>query len=270
VIRVPLLVLGSGQRSGSTLLQRLLSSHPRVLIWGEDGGALGDLLAAGERLLGWSEEFGPDARAEYARHAYQAWMANLNPEPDRIAVALRQFFQSLYEQPAAALGRQVWGLKEVRYGLADAARLHRLFPELAVVLLVRDPRNVLRSLDEWERRSGGKWTRPQTERAVEDWRRVAADWLADPGPLPVLRLRYEDVVADPAGTCRALGVHTGLDPDGFDQGVFAKRVRIGEGLAHLEPDLRSWPELPAGLRGLLDPPEIRALASGCGYHLEEA
>jgi hypothetical protein len=272
VIRVPLLVLGSGQRSGSTLVQRLLTSHPEVLIWGEHGGRLGELLATTDGLLAWSDEFGRDAREEFARHSYQSWMANLSPDRDQIVTALRRFFHALYAEPAAALGRPVWGLKEVRYGLLEARRLHRVFPELAVVLLVRDPRDVLCSLDEWERHSGGKWTRLQTELAIRHWQRVASDWLAEPaaGSPPVLRLRYEDLVADPVRACQTLGIHTGLDAEAFDTAVFATRIRIGERLAHLRPDLRAWPRLAADLRRLLDPPEIQALARGCGYDLKES
>jgi sulfotransferase family protein len=271
VIHIPLLVFCSGQRSGSTLLQRLLSSHPEVLIWGEHGGKVGEVLAAADGLLAWSDELGQDARDDYAQRGYQSFMANLSPDRDRIVAALRRFFHVLYAEPAAALGRPVWGIKEVRYGLAEARQLHRVFPDLAVMLLVRDPRDVLCSLDEWERRSGGYWTRRDTENAIRHWMLVAADWLAEPvaGSPPVLRLRYEDLIADPASACEILGIHTGLDAAEFDPAVFANRIRIGPRLSHLRPDLRAWPELPADLRRLLDPPEIRALALGCGYDVKE-
>jgi hypothetical protein len=266
VVRSPLLVLGSGHRSGSTLVQRVLSSHPEVLIWGEHGGWLGLLLEAGEALLSWSDEYGQDAREEFAHDGYQSWMANLTPERDHVGAALRDFVQSLYGDPAAELGRPVWGFKEVRYSIEDARRLHRLFPGLAVVLVVRDPRDVLRSLDEWERLSGGQWTRPRTEGAIEVWRLVAEDFLAGETSPPVLGLRYEDMIRDPEGTCAALGAHTGLDPAGFDVGVFAKRVHIGAGLAGLPRDLRDWHDLPEDLRALLDE-RTRRLARACGYEL---
>lgn len=268
-MRVPLLVLGSGQRSGSTLLQRLLSSHPDVLIWGEHGGKIGELLAAAEGLLAWSDGYGRDARAELDWNGYQGWLANMSPDRERVVAALRRFFHVLYAEPATALGRPIWGLKEVRYGLVEARRLYRAFPDLAVVLLVRDPRDMLRSLYEWECHSGGKWTRSQTRLAVQHWRRVAADWLADPAPAlpPVLRLRYEDVVAEPASACEMLGIHTGLDADGFDIALFATRLGIDDGPTEPRANPPPWPELPADLRGLLDPPEIQSLARGCGYDL---
>lgn len=265
----PLLVLAAGQRCGSTLVQRLLTSHPGVLIWGEHGGHLDRILSATEGLLSWSEEFGRDAREEFERNAYQGWLANLTPDRDRIFDALRRFVEALYAEPAAAQGRPIWGFKEVRYSLTEARRLYRLFPDLAVILLIRDPRDVLRSLDEWERWSGGVWTRERTELTMQHWRRVAESFLPGTavGSPPVLRLRYEDLVGDPAGTCEIVGKHTGLDPNAFDRNVFAKRIHIGEGLAHFGRDLREWGELPDSMRQLLDPPEIRQLAHACGYDL---
>jgi len=271
VVRNPLLILAGGQRSGSTLLQRLLSSHPDVLIWGESGGALDRLLHAIEDLLSWSRRYGGHAREEYAQDGHQSWMANLNPSVEGILAAARRFVGELYAAPAASEGRSIWGLKEVCYGLTEARRLHRFFPDLGVILLIRDPRDMLCSLDEWERYSDGKWTRTQTEHAVTAWRRVAEDFAAVDGTQvdgpPLLRLRYEDVVADPEGTCGQLGALIGLDPARFDRSVFARRVHIGARLTHLRRDLRDWTELPASLRSLLDTSEVRLAAQACGYEL---
>ena len=265
----PLLVLAAGQRCGSTLLQRLLTSHPGVLIWGEHGGQLGRILQAADGLLSWSQELGGDARVEFSQHSYQSWMANLTPDRDLILHALRRFIDTLYVEPAVRVGRPIWGLKEVRYTLADARRLHVLYPGLAVILLIRDPRAVLRSLDEWERKTNGRWTRPLTEDAMVNWRRVAQDFLAPPqGGPPVLRLRYEDLVADPDGTCDTIARHTGLDAEAFDPDVLTTRVHVGEEFAHLPRDLREWHTLPLSLRRLLDQPQMRSLIDACGYRTE--
>ncbi|MFC6082129.1 sulfotransferase [Sphaerisporangium aureirubrum] len=266
----PLLILAAGQRCGSTLLQRLLTSHPGVLIWGESGGRLGRILEAAEGLLYWSQEYGGEARTEFSQHAHQGWMANLTPDRDLILHALHRFIDTLYITPATDLGRPVWGLKEVRYTLADARRLQSLYPGLAVILLIRDPRAILRSLDEWERNTGGRWTRELTEDAIHNWQRVAEDFLAPPDPdLPVLRLRYEDLLADPTGTSDTIAKHTGLNSESFDPDVLTTRVYAGEDYARLPRDLRDWPTLPASLRRLLDPLRIRSLIHACGYPAPE-
>ena len=58
----PLLVLAAGQRCGSTLVQRLLCSHPRVRVWGEHVGQLRQVLTARQRLNLWSEANGMAGR----------------------------------------------------------------------------------------------------------------------------------------------------------------------------------------------------------------
>ncbi|MEU8263459.1 sulfotransferase [Micromonospora sp. NPDC048999] len=138
--------MAAGQRCGSTLVQRLLSSHPDVLIWGEHGGQLRPMLSAMSRMKVWADEDGLEAREAFAADGYQSFMANLTPEAKHIDDATRQFMRALFEERAAAHGKPIWGIKEVRYGLAEARAIHNLFPDAVVVSLVRDPRDILRSV----------------------------------------------------------------------------------------------------------------------------
>lgn len=261
----PVLVLAAGQRCGSTLIQRLLSSHPQVLIWGEHAGQLRPVLAAGDRLHRWAADFGELGRLGYARSGHQSFMANMTPEPEHIDEAVRAFVEALFAKPAERSGRPVWGFKEVRYGLAEAEAVQRLFPRCRVLHIVRDPRDVLRSLDVWERAGG--WPRSDTEVVVDDWARVAASfWCAEPPPW-VLRVRYEDLVAEPGRWGARIAEHCELDPDRFDTAVFGRRIH-GAGLrGQARRDLRDWQQLPADLRALLDNDEIRTVGKACGYHL---
>lgn len=262
--RAPLLVLAAGQRCGSTLIQRLLSSHPQVLIWGEHAGQLRQLLAIGDRLRSWTSDFGDPGRLGFARSGYQSFMANMTPEADRIDHATKAYLEQLFARPAQELGRPVWGFKEVRYGLAEASALHQLFPDCRVLHIVRDPRDVLCSLDVWERAGG--WPRSDTELVVADWKRVAASfWSAEVEPW-VLRLRYEDLIADPALWSRRIGEHCGLDTELFDDAVFGRKIH-GAGLRGLvRREIREWAELPAELRELIDS-DVRLIGEACGYYL---
>jgi hypothetical protein len=262
----PILVLGAGHRCGSTLLQRLLCSHPDVYIWGEHEGQLGPLLELGAELREWSDTLGRRGRDLFAEGGYQSFMANVLPETGHVDDALRAFVLRLFADTAAARGRRIWGFKEIRYTLAQAEALYRLFPDLAVVYIVRDPRDILRSLDDWERQ--GQWfTRRLTEYAIGFWHRVADSFLAaDPGgPMPVLRLRYEDVVADPWKAAGQLAEHTGLDADRLDMTVFDHRIPGGPPREGRVP--RPWEELPAEMRALLETEDSRRIAAAYGYQL---
>jgi hypothetical protein len=111
----PLVVLAAGQRCGSSLIQRLLSSHPRVRIWGEHVGALRPVLIAAERLRQWTDLNGLTGRRELARSDYQGFLANLTPERDTIDGACRAFVETLFATPALQAGRPTdWGFKEIR------------------------------------------------------------------------------------------------------------------------------------------------------------
>ncbi|HST47692.1 sulfotransferase family protein [Jatrophihabitans sp.] len=263
----PILILAAGQRCGSTLVQRLLSSHPKVLIWGEHAGQLREVLAVGERLTDWTAEHGELGRLGYARSGHQSFMANLTPEAGAIDDAVRAFVEVLFAQPAADLGRPVWGFKEVRYGLAEARAFRRLFPDCRVVHITRNPRDILRSLEVWER---GEWKRADTEIAIRDWTRVGASfWPAPDLPPWVLRVRYEDLVADPAHWSVRFAEHCGLEEELLDRRVFDRRIHaVGLG-GRVRRTILDWADLPASLRALLDDDEVRRVARACGYSLDD-
>ncbi|HEU4426201.1 MAG TPA: sulfotransferase, partial [Pilimelia sp.] len=252
-----------GHRCGSTLIQRLLSSHPDVMIWGEQEGQLGPLLRLGAHLRECSDGLGKRARDKFAEGGYQTFMANLLPGTGDVDDALRAFVRRLFAEPALARGRQVWGFKEVRYDRSEAEELHRLFPGLAIVFVIRNPRDILRSIDHWQQ-LGGWDLSAFAEDAISHWRRVADSFLsADPVGLPVLTFRYEDLVIDTATAAARIAAHTGLDLKLFDMDVFERQVPGGPPRNGLVP--RPWHELPAARQALLADDESRRIAAAWGY-----
>ena len=237
-------------------MQRLISSHPDAFIWGEQHGHLANVLETVEGLRSHNEERGWGGRDEFTRRGYQGFMANLMPEPAVVDEAFAAFCTRLF----AAEGARVWGFKEVRHDLRFAERLRRFLPGARVIFVVRDPRSVLCSLDEWEQTEW--WTRAETQASIDNWTRIAASFQ-EATTLPVLTLRYEDYTDDPAGTARRVGIFADLDPAGFDMSVFDRRVHnLG---ADGRRELRVWRELPLALRALLYEEPIRAVAKAYDY-----
>jgi len=237
-------------------MQRLISSHPDAFIWGEQRGHLAKILEAVEGLRDHNEERGWGGREEFANQGYQGFMANLMPEPSVVNEAFAAFCTHLF----AADGTRVWGFKEVRHDLQFAERLRRFLPETRVIFIVRDPRNVLRSLDEWEQSDW--WSRAETQKAINNWQRIASSFQ-ESTTLPVLTLRYEDYIADPAGTARRVGAFAGLDPAGFDMSVFDRKVHMLG--ADWDRELRPWGQLPLALRAMLYEESIRVTAKAYDY-----
>lgn len=243
-------------------MQRLLSSHPDVLIWGEHEAQLAPLAEILATLRQWERSAGPVAREAYARLRHQAFMANLIPEAASIDRAGRAFVEGLFAEPARARGRARWGVKETSYRRADAEALRTLFPDLRVVHITRDPRDVLVSLDEWERTAPG-WSRSATLRALGDWAAVNESF-ADPPPW-VASHRYEDVASEPEEFTRGLAEFVGIDHERIDRAVFEVRAHRTGYEGRGPRDLRAFDELPEELRLLLDDERIRPLAERHGY-----
>jgi hypothetical protein len=263
----PLIVLGSGQRCGTTLVQRLLNSHPDVLIWGEHGGVLAPVLTGTAYLEYWDAEFGERNRQELTQFGYDGWTANLTPDREAIDRAARSYVRALFAESAQARGRSRWGFKEVRYGAETIARLRALFPGTRVIHVTRDPRDVLRSLDAWERHD--QYSRQSTLETLGCWRAINRELLELHDTPWVLSVRYEDVIADPRAFTTQLAEFVGLAADALDVAVFAHKVHRYGSEGRMPWDLRPYAELDRGLRRLLRESDFVSVAAAYGYAIED-
>ena len=137
----PIFIFAAGWRSGSTLLQRLVASDGRVLIWGEPYDRSGIVQALARSLAPFSASWPPPGYPQASGSLAglpESWLANLYPPPAALRTALRGLFLELFAVPARAQGASRWGFKEVRFGLAEALLLKGLFPDARFLFLRRD------------------------------------------------------------------------------------------------------------------------------------
>jgi len=197
----PIFVFSAGWRSGSTLLQRLICSDERTLIWGEPFGDRIPIcrLAAGVSGLSSDDPHLKYAIGTEAGDIANQWVANLNPGTDALRKAHLAYCEALFAEPARDRGFDQWGAKWVRLTAAHAGYLKWLYPRAKLLFLVRHPLNAYLSYKK------KRWytVRPtfpvdRVQRFMAHWSFLANSFLEELPHTQGLLLRYEDIVEDSA------------------------------------------------------------------------
>ncbi len=231
----PVFVLASIWRSGSTLVQRLLSSDPAIIIWGEpygDAGIIPGLANSARALLraDWphpmmilDEDANKKLYDVIRDEPYNIWMANLYPKPELLRNSFRGMLDQLFHAPAQTLGRTRFGLKEVRYDGSTALFLQWLYPDARFIFLHRNP------YDAWASYKGARWCYQWPKVVVDDvrmfaklWRRNFESFLlfqSDPAAINIL---FEDLIRSPDTLIPMLEEHCGLT---LKREVMHKKIR---------------------------------------------
>jgi Sulfotransferase family len=199
----PIFLLAAGWRSGSTLLQRILVTDPRLPLWGEPFGEMALVSGIVEMLIRISTF--PRLEGLYAQHKLtssslaRSWIANLYPPGDDFRRALRRLFDRWLGEPGRERGFVRWGFKEVRLSASEATFLHWLYPQAKFVLLARHPYDCYRSLSD----SGWHhiyYRRPDLRvdsaaGIARHWNRVVTSWSELPVGFPSFHVKYEDLIS---------------------------------------------------------------------------
>jgi hypothetical protein len=196
----PIFLLATGWRTGSTLLQRILVTDPRLILWGEPHGDMALLSRAAEMLSCLSRSY---PSGEYyikdtvsSSSMPTSWIANLYPPDDDLRLAFRSLLHQWLGEPARQRGFARWGFKEVRLGAAEATLLLWLYPHAKFVFLSRHPCDCYRSF--W--RGGDVYSRRPDVRIdsagafARHWNRLVTSWDELPVGFPCYRIKYEDLV----------------------------------------------------------------------------
>lgn len=237
----PIFLIGCCHRTGSTLLQRLVSSITDVFIWGENHGAGSTLLKSRQQLLSWSDRHA-GARDDIRRHGTEAFMANATPERDRIDDAYRAYFRELYRLDVDGMPVERWGFKEVRHNAAELAELLQLFPAGRAIAINRDLGQVAESVLRWEFDPSIEWESAWTVETLNAWRDNTFDLPSLPSEL-LLRINYGDLVQNTEETLQRIEQFLDVPIGAIDRAVMQVRVHAdGErGRSTLRPTFTTIP-----------------------------
>lgn len=207
---VPVFVVGL-VRSGTSLVEQILASHPQVHGAGERkeidmlANSLG--VASGEVM---SREWLPDATppAPCTPHMrYPACVQHLDPGSARSLAY--GYLQRLARQAGAA--RRI--VDKMPHNYLHLGLIAMLFPRARIIHCRRDPLDVCSSAYfqnfKWMPHAASlediAFHHVQYERLMEHWRRVL--------PVPIHEVVYEDLIADPPSVSQNLVAACGLDWD---------------------------------------------------------
>jgi Flp pilus assembly protein TadD len=191
--RLPLFIVGM-PRSGTTLVEQILASHPKV--------------------------FGAGERREVILYARQlhAMLGVRTPYPECVADVDRPTLDTLAERHHETLRRLAPAADRVTdkmpHNFLHLGLIALLLPASRVIHLVRDARDTCLSCYFQDFASGHAYAHDlgdlgfyyrHYERLMAHWREVQ--------PLPILEVRYEDLVADQEAESRRIVEFAGLEWD---------------------------------------------------------
>jgi hypothetical protein len=262
-------------RSGNTLVQRLADAHPDLAVmhgtrwiapWYEkrigltpDGLVTAELV---ERL--------PRHERFKALEIDPADLRGVYREYQRAFYA--DFVSALFDRFGERRGKHLVGDKTPEY-VKSVPTLHTLWPKARFVHIIRDGRDVSLSVFEWGKgatrwptwdddpvATTAVWWELNVRLAREAGRRLGAELYHE--------LRYEALVADPAGECARLCTFLGIR---YDESM----LRFYEGRTRNEPGLdakRAWLPVTPGLRtwrSQMPPADVARFEAAAGDLLDE-
>lgn len=187
-----LIISAATHRTGSTLLQRMFNARDKTLIWGENGGCLSNFCGVFENANHYA---GLRHRNAYFNNNEDPnqWIACMTPPQNEVEAAMietvKAFHEGLYVKNYSDK-HDLIGYKEVRYGKRELNLLRKCYPNCTVLLLVRNPVDVWKSLSP----RGRKELYGTVQNFAKAWNQRTKDYLDLSQTDPKMHLlRYEDI-----------------------------------------------------------------------------
>jgi tetratricopeptide (TPR) repeat protein len=191
---VPVFIVGM-TRSGTTLIEQILASHPEVFGAGEMP-LLDQIAGSIQKLLPGAPSF-PDM------------MRRMSPADFRALGSL--YLDNMMERSTTA----VRITDKMTLNFLFVGLIHLALPDAAIIHAVRDPADTCLSCFSTHFTNGNEHTYDLAElgRYYRQYRALMAHWHDVLPPGRILDVRYEDLVAAPEDVARRIVSHCGLDWD---------------------------------------------------------
>ncbi|MGR3312101.1 sulfotransferase family protein [Roseovarius indicus] len=247
----PIFIVGP-PRSGTHLLRFCLAQHSRIYLAPETSFFI---RGYGNRRLDpglFRDRRTPSLAEDLINESGDPSMTDVAPHRDALHTAVaeardyRDFADGFFEEMAGIAGKPRWGEKTPLHALY-LPQIFAVYPEAKVVFLMREAKNTLASTLKSGHVGFGFFD------ALAIYMRVHREWRRCAGEPSIVRLRYEEFVADPEAHLRAICDFIGeeFEPAMLAPGMIDSSYR--EGVMDRQPDIAIMPDDPLKWQGVLTP-----------------
>ena len=274
----PYLFMVGCPRSGTTLLKRMVDSHPQIALtrethWitrfckGRTGLTPQGLVTP--ELISKLFEYHRFPHLKISRDKLEAILASDQP------ISYADFVSRIFDLYGQRNGKRLVGDKTPGY-VRNIPLLHKLWPKARFVHLIRDVRDVCLSMSQWRmaHRAAGRfsvwkedpvttaalWWQWHVQLGIEGGRPLGADLYHE--------IRYESLVQNPSEVCQAMCAFLGLP---YDDAM----IKFHEGRTKHESGLsanRAWLPPTPGIRDWksdMPPEDVERIEAAVGDVLDE-
>ena|SRR3989441_4957674 len=230
----PLVITAPTIRSGTTLLQRLLCSSSKALIYGElcaqDLEFFLNFYAFKSQQYNCRQEEVSTSLRRVLAGDVNDWIPTLMPEiPDYLRAIGRAAFSgiSYCRDHAIGLGRPVWGFKHPAWNPATVRLMRALMPRARFIFIHRELKDCLKSAKAQGVTYGATYSKSEVEEFCRSWAENREYLLSLDGEATVFSLQFEDLVREPQETLARMTKFTGVQD--MDPNVLNHKVNTWAG-----------------------------------------
>jgi hypothetical protein len=226
----PLIVTSPTPRSGTTLLQRLLCSSPRALIYGElcaqDLQAFLNLYILKLQTYNYRKPALAAGLRKVLAGEVNDWILDLMPDVDAYLTAIGQSaFAGIAScrDYASSVGREVWGFKQPGWTPATIRLLRAVMPRARFIFIHRDLVDCVKSAKATQLIN----SQAEVTEFCQAWVENLTYMLGVSDESAVLLLSYEELLKAPQPVLERLAKFAGAKD--MDPGVLLRKVNTSTG-----------------------------------------
>lgn len=208
----PIFIVSYTGRAGSTLIQRILSSSPDIMIWGEDHGALDAIFDFSTRMFEVNKQpVVKTGRSQFNKHGYKGWLACSPPKTIRPLIFTGAQIRNFYNPGE----EKIWGIKSIDWDSKMVTRMHSIFPKATFIFLHRNMKDV-----EYSYNHKRGWWKPGTfVEWVKNYKRLTEMSKTISNKMHMIEIDFDESKKDLAGMCHWLEEELMLDENSLDRSI---------------------------------------------------